>query len=92
MEKIMTMSCPACQKEISDSATRCPYCTSEIVTVTGIGKKSISAGLYGLVVGGIFGAIGGAIFSNNWILWAVIVALPCAWLCYTFGLNKKVAK
>jgi len=86
------MSCPACRKNISDSATRCPYCTSQIVTVTGVGKKSFSAGLYGLVVGWILGAIGGAIFTNDWKFWAFIVGISCAWLCYTFGLNQKVAK
>lgn len=88
----MPMNCPACQKEISDSATRCPFCTSQIVTVKGVGKKSVGAAIYGFFVGGLIGAAGGAIFSNYWMVWAIFMGLICAWLCYTFGLNQKVAK
>jgi len=88
----MTMSCPACQREISDSATRCPFCTSQIVTVKGVGKNSIGAAIYGFFVGGLIGAIAGAIFSDYWIVWALLLGAICSWLCYTFGLNQKVAK
>lgn len=86
------MNCPACSMQINDSAKICPFCRSQIVTVKGVGKKTVGVAIYGFFVGGLIGAIGGAIFSNYWYLWAILLGALCSWLAYTFGLNQKVAR
>lgn len=88
----MSMKCPACAMDISDNAKICPFCRKEIITIKGVGKKTVGVAVYGFFVGGLIGAIGGAIFSNYWYLWAILLGIPCSWLCYTFGLNQKSAR
>jgi hypothetical protein len=41
------MKCPACQLEISSSATRCPHCTSKLTKYSGVGKKDPTVALFG---------------------------------------------
>ena len=84
-------SCPACKKEIDSNAKRCPYCTSELFTETGIGENTTGAAVYGLFVGGLLGSIS-YFFTDYWILLALGIGIGCAWLCYTFGLNKEQAR
>lgn len=65
------MLCPACNLEISSSATRCPYCTSKLVKYKGVRKKSFSVALFGGVVFSLtFGFFG---FFLNAALDAAIV-------------------
>lgn len=53
------MKCPACQFEISSSATRCPHCTSKLTKYSGVGKKDHSVALFGAFAFALgFGFIG----------------------------------
>jgi len=84
------MKCPACTREIDNSAVRCPFCTSHIITVEGVGKGTTSAAL---IAGGA-GAGAGLLFSifiGHWLLNAIVLGTLCAWLGYSKGLTEKRA-
>lgn len=85
-----TMSCPACGTQIPKSATRCPNCTSRIVTVTE-GAGTLGAAAYGVFVGVILGGIVGYFLGSA--MWgAIICAILFGLLTYKFGVKNKVAR
>lgn len=84
------MKCPACAREIDDSSTRCPFCTSDIITVTGVGKGTASAAMMGVVAGAGAGIIF-SFFLGHWLLNAIVLGSLLGWIGYSKGLTQKRA-
>jgi uncharacterized protein YqgC (DUF456 family) len=84
------MKCPACKADIDNSATRCPFCTSEIETVYS-GGGSVWSGIVGAIMGILIGAFFGIFFGSS-LIGAIIFGPLCGWLTYKFGFASKRAK
>jgi uncharacterized protein YqgC (DUF456 family) len=84
------MKCPACKTEIDNSASRCPFCTSDIETVYS-GAGSIWTGIGGAIIGVLVGIFFGFLFGSP-LIGAIIFGPLCGWLTYKFGFVTKRAK
>ena len=84
------MKCPARAREIDDSSARCPFCTSDIITVTGVGKGTASAAMMGVVAGAGAGIIS-PFFLGHWLLNAIVLGSLLGWIGYSKGLTQKRA-
>jgi hypothetical protein len=84
------MKCPACVREIDDAAVRCPFCTTDIITVTGVGKGTASAAMMGVVAGAGAGIIF-SFFLGHWLLNAIVLGSLLGWIGYSKGLTQKRA-
>lgn len=85
------MKCPACQSEISSSAKRCPFCTSELIDYEGAGKNSFGVAFVGgAAFALIFGLIG-SIWESGFVAAAIgfVLGFINAWFSGFSGKSVK---